>query len=364
VSPRDDCQRPPEDEVLLRHPVRVGFLLLVLGGLLYVLATIRTLLLVGFLAALFGTLLGHLINFLSRWMRRGWAVLLCVLLLFGGLGLGGYFGAPVVVAQLETLGVQIPTGIAALERWWRHLVRAGALSPLSGRGGLAETVATQASQKVAALVAQAVPAAFSMFEVALGLLLVTVLAFFLALEPASYRQGIRTLAPREHEHTVDELWERLGVTLKQWGLGIFVSMCLMGTLTAIGLLIVGVDEWFALGIITFAATFVPYAGAVASAIPGLIVALADSPTRFFYALGVYLMVHVVEGYLVEPMIMKRAIHLRPAVLLFWQMLMGGLFGVLGIVVATPLLACVKVAVDFLYVERKATRPQAETTPAR
>jgi predicted PurR-regulated permease PerM len=362
VSPRDDSQRPPEDAPLLHHPVRVGLLLLVLGGLLYVLATIRTLLLVGFLAALFGTLFGHLLNFLSRWMRRGWAVLLCVVVLFGGLGLGGYFGAPVVAAQLEALTQQIPTGIAALERWWRHLVRTGALSPLSGRGGLAETMASQASQKLAALVGQAVPAAVTMFEIAVGLLLVTILAFFLALEPTSYREGLRTLAPREHEHTVDELWERLGVTLKQWGFGILVSMFLMGTLTALGLLIVGVDGWFALGIITFLATFVPYVGAVASAIPGLIVALADSPTRFFYALGVYLVVHVVEGYLVEPMIMKRAIHLRPAVLLFWQMLMGGLFGVLGVIVATPLLACVKVAVDFLYVERKSVRAETVETP--
>jgi predicted PurR-regulated permease PerM len=295
-------------------------------------------------------------------MRRSLAVVLCLLFLFGGLGLGGYFGAPVVSEQLESLGQQIPTGITALERWWRHLVRAGALSSLSGRGGIAETVATQASQKVAGLVAQAVPAAFSMFEVAVGLLLVVVLAFFLAIEPAAYRQGLRTLAPPAHEHTVDELWQRLGITLKQWGLGILVSMCIMGTLTALGLLIAGVQGWFALGIITFAATFVPYAGAVASAIPGLIVALADSPTRFFYALCVYLVVHVVEGYFVEPMIMNRAIHLRPAVLLFWQMLMGGLFGVLGIVIATPLLACIKVAVDFLYVERKSRPPKPPSPP--
>jgi predicted PurR-regulated permease PerM len=355
VSPGDDCKRLPEDAVLFRRPIWVGFLLIALGALLFILATVRTLVLMGFLAALFGTLLGHLINFLGHWMRRGWAVLLCVVLLFGGLGLGGYFGAPVAATQLEALGQQIPTGIVALERWWRHIVRTGPLSPLSGRGGLAETVASQASEKMAGLVGQALPAAVTVFEVVVGLLLVTVLAFFLALEPESYRQGLRALAPTEHERTVDALWERLGVALKHWGLGILVSMFLMGTLTAVGLFIAGVDGWFALGIITFLATFVPYAGAVASAIPGLIVALADSPTRFFYALGVYLLVHVVEGYLVEPMIMKRAIHLRPAVLLFWQMLMGGLFGVLGVVVATPLLACVKVAVEVLYVERKAVR---------
>src|SRR5439155_26279981 len=99
-------------------------------------------------------------------------------------------------------------------------------------------------------------------------------------------------------------------------------------------------------------TFIPYAGAIASAIPGLAVGLGQSPQRFFYAVIVYVGVHLIEGYLVEPLIMKRAVTLRPALLLLWQLTMGALFGVLGIVVAAPSLACVQVAVTYLYIERK------------
>ena len=140
---------------------------------------------------------------------------------------------------------------------------------------------------------------------------------------------------------------------------ILISMSIMGTLTAIGLRVAGVDGWATLALLTFLGTFIPYAGALASALPGLAVALADSPRRFGYALLVYLAVHFVEGYVVEPMVMKRAARLRPALLLFFQLLAGAVFGVLGVIVATPLLACAQVAVDYLYVERALGKRPAE-----
>src|SRR5262249_47920485 len=133
------------------------------------------------------------------------------------------------------------------------------------------------------------------------------------------------------------------------------SMTVMGTLTAVGLRIVHIDGWFTLGLITFFATFVPYAGAITSAIPGLAVGLAESPTKFLDALAVYVVVHVVEGYIVEPIIMQQAVPLRPSILLLGQLVLGIFFGVLGIIVAAPTLACVKVTVEYLYIEKNARR---------
>jgi predicted PurR-regulated permease PerM len=84
----------------------------------------------------------------------------------------------------------------------------------------------------------------------------------------------------------------------------------------------------------------------------LIVGLSQSPRHFGLALLVYIVVHIVEGYLVEPLVMRRAVKLRPASLLVWQAFLGAVFGLMGTVVATPLLVCVRSAVTHLYVERK------------
>jgi predicted PurR-regulated permease PerM len=195
----------------------------------------------------------------------------------------------------------------------------------------------------------------AVFDVVLGLtkvILVIVLAAFLVHRPDAYRRGLRQLVPREHEDAFDEAWGRVHDALRRWVGGILVAMLIMGTLTAIGLLAIGMDDWLLLGFLTFLGTFVPYVGAVASAVPGLLVALGQSPRTFALALLVYLGVHVVEGYIVEPLVMRRAVELRPALLLFGQGLLGAVFGAIGFVVATPLVVSGQILVDYLWVERR------------
>ena len=91
-------------------------------------------------------------------------------------------------------------------------------------------------------------------------------------------------------------------------------------------------------------------GAIASAVPGLLIAASQSPRHLMAAAIVYVVVHVVEGYLVEPLVMRRAVKLKPAVLLLGVAVMGAIFQLPGIIVATPLLVCLQTLIDYLWVE--------------
>jgi predicted PurR-regulated permease PerM len=71
-----------------------------------------------------------------------------------------------------------------------------------------------------------------------------------------------------------------------------------------------------------------------------------------YALAIYLGVHVVEGYLVQPLVMRKAVEVKPALLLFGQGIFSAVFGLLGTIVATPLLVCLQALIDYLWVERR------------
>ena len=150
--------------------------------------------------------------------------------------------------------------------------------------------------------------------------------------------------------------------------GTVVAMLLMGSVTAVGLWACGIQGWALLGLLTFFGTFVPYVGAVSSAVPGLLVGLAQSPTHFFMALAVYVGVHVIEGYLVQPYVMRRAVEANPALLLFFQAVMGALFGLLGLIVATPLLTLLQITVTTLWIEGRlhkkppTDKPQAPKEP--
>jgi predicted PurR-regulated permease PerM len=204
--------------------------------------------------------------------------------------------------------------------------------------------------EIETLLTHAIPFALSVGSVLLTGFVLFALAACLAYSPKSYLDGIRALVPREREPILDELWVRLGVTLRHWTAGILASMTVMGVLAALGLLVAGIQGWLLLGIITFLGTFIPYVGAIASAIPGLLIGLSQGPLHLLYAAIVYVGVHLAEGYLVSPLIMRHTVALRPATLLFWQLFMGSVFGLPGVIVATPLLACTEVAVELLYVE--------------
>lgn len=332
--------------------LRNGVLLLLLAAGLAVLVLLREVLLIAFLAILVATLLSFPIGLLSRWMPRGLAVVV-VIVLGAGMTAGiGYAAYIPVSEQVSNLTQQIPAGVHRMQAWLTRAQKSAAVKQITDGKSAGETVKEKAGDVFDALFQNAGLAALSLTSILSALVVIIVLGAFFVHEPQVYRTVIRALLPVHAETAFDELWIRLGRVLRSWVGGILVSMAIMGSVTAIGLLLAGIENWHILGFLTFLGTFVPYVGAIASGIPGLILALAQSTQHFVAAMGVYLLVHVIEGYIVEPMVMKRAVVIHPGTLLVWQLIMGTLFGVLGIMVATPLLACLKVALGYLYVERK------------
>jgi predicted PurR-regulated permease PerM len=312
-------------------------------------------LLLGFLAVLVAMVFSFPVRWLARVMPRGAAVLVVLVALAGAVAGLVAAAAPTLADQIDQVKETAPRGIRQARRWLERVQRQTAPAQPPGAPEPARPPPPDVAQTVTD---KAVPAIVATVELVTGIVLVLVLAAFLIHEPETYRRGLRHLVPPSEEKTFDLLWDRTGTALRRWVGGILVAMLLMGTLTSLGLLAIGLDNWLLLGVLTFLGTFVPYLGAIASAIPGLLVALAQSPRHFGLAAIVYLAVHLVEGYVVEPTVMRRAVEVKPAVLLFGQALLGAVFGVLGVVVATPLVVCGQILAGHLWVERRLGKPAA------
>ncbi|HZX95431.1 MAG TPA: AI-2E family transporter [Myxococcales bacterium] len=318
--------------------MKTGLKLMAVAVLLAFAWLARQELLLAFFALVIAVVFSFPVRWFSRLLPRGAAVLLLVVLILGGVTVAAMVAAPALSEQVEDLARTVPKQLQKARNW----LRAQGAKNVEEKAG-------QAAQKASEV---AVPAILGIVFGLSEAVLVFVLALFLVAAPETYRDGVRKLVPREREPVFDESWRRTGTALRKWVGGIFVSMTIMGTLAAVGLAIAGIHDWLLLGLITFLGTFVPYVGAVASAIPGLLVAISQSPQHFFYALAVYLGVHLVEGYLIAPLIMRRAVEIKPALLLTGQGVLSAIFGVFGAVVATPMIVCVQTLVEFLWVERK------------
>ena len=173
---------------------------------------------------------------------------------------------------------------------------------------------------------------------------------YLGVNPGWYVNGIVRLFPLGRRELVRHTLNEVGRTLRWFLIGRAVSMVAVGVLTTVGLSIIGIPLAGLLGVLAGILTFIPYAGPIAAAFPIGIVALLEGPAELVYALVFYTAVQSVEGFWITPVVQERAILLPPFVTIAAELLMGLLFGALGVIVSVPLAGAVMVLVKIVYVE--------------
>jgi predicted PurR-regulated permease PerM len=132
-------------------------------------------------------------------------------------------------------------------------------------------------------------------------------------------------------------------------------MAVIGTVSTIALLLLGVKAAFALGLLAGLFEFIPTVGPILSAVPAVAMAFLDSPEKALIVIGVYMGIQFLENHILIPLLMKGGMDLPPALTVISQALLALVFGFLGLMVAVPLLATVMVVVQLLYVQRTAER---------
>ncbi len=152
------------------------------------------------------------------------------------------------------------------------------------------------------------------------------LGIFLAAAPKEYVDGVVRLLPAAARKKGRTVMEETGLNLKKWFKGTVYSVLITFALTAIGLLIIGVDLWLILAIIAGLLTFIPNFGPVIAIIPAVMVGFLQSPVVALWIFILYFFVQLVESNIITPAIQKKMLDTPAALLLFFQMIMGALAG--------------------------------------
>ena len=172
-----------------------------------------------------------------------------------------------------------------------------------------------------------------------------VLAIFIAAEPRMYERGVAWMLPLSEREQFYGNMEKIGYTLRRLMAGRLLGMAIEGFGTWILLWIGGVPLAALLGILTGLLAFLPNIGAIISGVLIILVGFSGGIETGLFALGVYIFVQFIDGYIIVPMIAKRAVDLAPALVLGAQILFGTLFGIIGLALADPIIAMIKVALE-------------------
>lgn len=341
ATPTPSPQAPRE---VARNTAFVVLALIVIGLLAWKLAPVFLLLFGGILAA---TALRALAGPLERrlGLKQGAAVALAVLVVFAVAGLLGWQIGDRMAAQLENLRERLPQALDALTAWLnRHAVGLALLELWrDARGGDVPWA------RVASAATLSVRAVFDLF-------LVLVIGIYLAANPGLYRRGVVSLVPRRWRSPIDDALRQAGHALSRWLMGQVVSMSFVGSATAIGLALLGMPLALSLGVIAATLGFIPFFGAIGSGVLVVLFAFVQGPTQALYVAALCLGIQQAENHLLVPLIQRWSVSLPPVLSIVAAVVFGVLFGVVGILLAAPLMVVSVVLVRRLYVEEVLEAP--------
>src|SRR6266576_1805406 len=336
-----------------------------------------------FLGVLFGLPLAQGVDWLEkRRVPRAIGVAIILTAFLGLLAGAGAWMAPILRAQSRELQVRLPEAMDKFDAWLGHRA-GGVLGILFNEESITDSTRVAAAPIAAAPIAAApngaAPAADSIvvdstkrthevvvggnlrremtrqfsgaqhsflrvltstFAVSGAFLLVLFIAAYIGAEPSLYHGGILELVPiRERDRAAITL-NRVATTLRRWLVTQLIAMAVIGAVTTLFLFSIHVKAALPLGILAGIAKFIPIVGSIFAAIPAMAMAFIDSPHKALLVGVGYIVIQFVENHLLVPVLMKAGVNLPPALTLGIQALMSVLFGLLGLLVAVPLLAAV------------------------
>jgi predicted PurR-regulated permease PerM len=319
--------------------LRALVLIAAIGLVIWALADVLLLI---FLAVLIGALLRGSADWLSRRTRlhpSGALAVVSVVVLLAFVGLLVWAG-PRFVSEGTQLWHRLSQSVDQLrsqygQTTWGHYLFVELPNSVQGaQSSLAKSAANIVTSTVGTVGA---------------LLVVIVTALYFAIEPGLYVGGVVRLFPVHYRPRAREILIDTGHTLQWWLLGQGIDMLVVGVLSGVGLLILGVPLAFVLAVLAGLFTFVPYFGAIAAGVPAVLMALTISWTKGVYVVLVYLVCHLVEGYIIAPIVQRRTVRLAPALTILAMAILGAIFGSLGLILATPLTAAILTIVKGAYV---------------
>lgn len=269
---------------------------------------------------------------------------------------------PSLENQIATIRADVPRIVSEVVEWirsqYRALVPAPAPSGPPPESEAPPEMQARLETELSNIVGGALPLLNTALGALTGALVVIFAGIFLAVNPGTYTEGFVRLIPEKGRARVRDALLETGAALKRWMAGMSVSMVVIFVATTAGLYLLGVPAPLALGIIAGLLVFIPFVGPILSAIPAMALALTVSPAMALWVALLYFGVQLVESNALTPLVMREAVSLQPAIIILFQMAMGVLFGFLGLLLAVPLLAAIRVLLERLYIDRLDPRSPA------
>ena len=183
-----------------------------------------------------------------------------------------------------------------------------------------------------------------------ALILILITAYYRAIRPEPLVDGLVSLFPPSRRDHARHVLDRVRRSWIGWMEGVMVDMLATFVLTFIGLTLIGLDYAIFFAVLSALLVVVPYFGAIAGGVPPVLFALTDSPGKALLTLGVYVLVQQIESNVTIPIVMSQRTRMHPAMIAIGVVVVGRLFGFVGLFVAVPILSLIVIATEEFWIK--------------
>lgn len=321
-------------------------------GLFYFFFKIKNILLPFILAIIIAYILNPLVEKIEKYkIKRLHGILIVYILLIGIISVIALYGIPAIIKQLTAFGEQIPVYTTELQARLRDFYKSYQRFDIPD--SLRESIDKNINHFQVILIqalSNLISGFFNMFSQVLNLIIAPILAFYMLKDQEEMSKHLVHIFPISIRTEVLTLWEDIDTVLTRFIRGNLLVASIVGLATSLGLAIIGLDFPVLFGLIAGITNIIPYFGPLIGALPALLFASLTSKKLVLYVILVTIVVQQLEANLISPKILGICTGLHPLLVIFALLAGGELWGVIGLLIAVPLAAVLKIIISYLFVK--------------
>ncbi len=348
---------------LSRHILKIVFILIALLLIYIGTKLIQTWNVIPFIKTILSILSPLFIGLVIAWLfdpfvtklnKKGINRIIGTIIVFviflGGLTLLGFLIYPSLTSQINEIAMAVPNfineGMKAIDDFFLHLsnqigfdltdTKLQILNSLNQFGtNLTTSLPTMSMNLISSLISGSVNLAFGL-----------IIGFYMLFDFHNVRKHLLSLVPKKHHKEVMSLIDQLNNILHSFVRGTLLIAGLLFILQSIGLTLAGMKAPLVFGLFCAITDIIPYIGPWIGGIPVVLVAFSISPTVGVFSLISVIVSQTLENYFLQPIVMGKTMKLHPVTIMMGLLLFGYYFGIIGMIIATPLISTFKLLFQF------------------
>jgi predicted PurR-regulated permease PerM len=341
-------------EIRMKWYYRIGFLLLLLI-VIYVFLKIRfvwlpifqvtSIIILPFAIGGFITYLLHPIveKLHEKGLNRGLAIFFIYILFFGGIGVGLYKGIPAIIDQIKDLSESAPV-LAEQYRGWVGELQSHTRAWPDGLQTRIDDGIDAFEKKLDSLLSVIVNILLGFLNSALIMMIIPFIAFYMLKDFPLIKRALWYITPKKWRKKGTLFLKDVDESLGSYIRGQLLVCVIIGSVSALLFWIFHLKYSLILGLIVGVTNVIPYFGPIIGAVPAVVIAATSSAKLVLITVIIVFGLQFLEGNILSPMIVGKSLHMHPLIIMIALTAGGEIGGILGLILAVPVLVVIKVAI--------------------